>query len=61
MDADRKREVLAAQARFEAMERLARRYAEEGVYLFGKLPAAPDEVIEGAAAQDPAPPAGDPV
>ena len=60
MDADRKREVLAAQARFEAMERLARRYAEEGVYLFGKLPAVPDDGVECPAAPDPAPSGGEP-
>lgn len=59
MDADRKREVLAAQARFEALERMARRYAEEGVYLFGKLPPVPDEVVEASAAPDPAPPTGE--
>ena len=59
MDADRKREVLAAQARFEAMERLARRYAEEGVYLFGKLPDVPDEGMEDPAASDRGPSAGE--
>jgi len=59
MDADRKREVLAAQARFEAMERLARRYAEEGVYLFGKLPAVPDEGVDDPAVADPAPSTGE--